>query len=135
MIGHRHISVNGAAAGIGGLGQNGAIARRAFLIEEDGRAVVAALDRMQRLVGQKIPATPRRPLAPSSEPREATPARKSSPTLFLPCHGKPITGPLGGLWRYRVGDCRVICDIEDCVLRVLVLRIGDRKDVYRKARR
>ncbi|WP_407948595.1 type II toxin-antitoxin system RelE family toxin [Parvibaculum sp.] len=42
---------------------------------------------------------------------------------------------LGGLWRYHVGDWRVICDIEDSVLRVLVLRIGDRKDVYRKARR
>jgi mRNA interferase RelE/StbE len=25
--------------------------------------------------------------------------------------GKALTGPLGGFWRYRVGDCRVICDI------------------------
>lgn len=48
--------------------------------------------------------------------------------------GKALTGPLGGLWRYRAGDWRVICDIEDDILRVLVVRIGDRKDVYRKAR-
>ena len=45
--------------------------------------------------------------------------------------GKGLTGPLGGLWRYRVGDCRVICDIQDGRLRVLVVRIGNRRDVYR----
>lgn len=45
--------------------------------------------------------------------------------------GKALTGPLGGLWRYRVGSCCVICDIQDRVLRVLVVRIGDRRDVYR----
>jgi mRNA interferase RelE/StbE len=38
--------------------------------------------------------------------------------------GKALTGPLGGLWRYRVGDCRVICDIQDGALRVLVVRAG-----------
>ncbi|MGB0712572.1 MAG: type II toxin-antitoxin system RelE family toxin [Gammaproteobacteria bacterium] len=45
--------------------------------------------------------------------------------------GKGLTGPLGGLWRYRIGDMRVICDIEDGRLCVLVLRLGNRKDVYR----
>ena len=45
--------------------------------------------------------------------------------------GKALKGPLGDLWRYRVGDYRVICDIEDGVLRVLVLQIGNRRDVYR----
>ena len=45
--------------------------------------------------------------------------------------GKALTGPLGGFWRYRVGDCRVICDIQDGALRVLVVLIGNRKDVYR----
>jgi mRNA interferase RelE/StbE len=45
--------------------------------------------------------------------------------------GKPLTGPLGGLWRYRVGDYRMICEIQDAVLRVLVVRIGNRRDVYR----
>ena len=45
--------------------------------------------------------------------------------------GKALTGALGGLWRYRVGSCRVICDIQDHMLRVLVVRIGNRLDVYR----
>jgi mRNA interferase RelE/StbE len=45
--------------------------------------------------------------------------------------GKALTGPLGGLWRYRVGDCRVICDLQDGNLRVLVLQIGNRNQIYR----
>ena len=46
--------------------------------------------------------------------------------------GKALTGALGGLWRrYRVGSCCVICDIQDHMLRVLVVRIGNRRDVYR----
>jgi len=45
--------------------------------------------------------------------------------------GKALSGPLGEFWRYRVGDCRVICHIQDEALRVLVVRIGKRSDVYR----
>lgn len=45
--------------------------------------------------------------------------------------GKALTGPLGGLWRYRVGDCRVICDIQDGALRVLVVQVGTRREIYR----
>lgn len=45
--------------------------------------------------------------------------------------GNVLTGPLEGLWRYRVGNCRVLCEIEDRVLRVLVVRIGHRREVYR----
>ena len=45
--------------------------------------------------------------------------------------GRALAGPLGGLWRYRVGNSRVICDIQDGVLRVLVVKIGDRREVYR----
>jgi len=45
--------------------------------------------------------------------------------------GKALTGPLGGLWRYRIGDFRVICDIQDDALRILVLQLGNRRDVYR----
>ena len=55
-------------------------------------------------------------IAPLDDPRSA---------------GKALTGPLGGLWRYRVGDCRVICDIQDGALRVLVVKLGDRKNIYR----
>lgn len=45
--------------------------------------------------------------------------------------GKALSGPLGGFWRYRVGDCRVICDIQDGALRVLVVQVGNRREVYR----
>ncbi len=45
--------------------------------------------------------------------------------------GKALSGPLGGFWRYRVGDCRVICDIQDGAVRVLVVDIGHRREVYR----
>jgi len=38
---------------------------------------------------------------------------------------------LGGLWKYRVGDYRIVAQIEDERLVILVLRIGDRKEVYR----
>lgn len=44
--------------------------------------------------------------------------------------GKALAGPLGEFWRYRVGDYRVICTIEDSTLRILVVRIGDRRNVY-----
>lgn len=45
--------------------------------------------------------------------------------------GKPLHGEKGGLWRYRIGDYRLICDIQDEKITVLVLRVGHRKDVYR----
>ncbi len=45
--------------------------------------------------------------------------------------GKTLTGPLACLWRYRVGDLRVLCQIRDEVLVVLVLRVAHRRDVYR----
>jgi mRNA interferase RelE/StbE len=45
--------------------------------------------------------------------------------------GKALKGPLGDLWRYRVGDFRIICEIQDGVLTVLVLQIGNSREVYR----
>jgi mRNA interferase RelE/StbE len=45
--------------------------------------------------------------------------------------GQALTGPMGGLWRYRVGNCRIVCDIQDEVLHVLVVRVGRRDSVYR----
>ena len=45
--------------------------------------------------------------------------------------GKALTGPLGAFWRYRVGDCRVICDIQDGALRVLVVQVGPRRELFR----
>jgi mRNA interferase RelE/StbE len=46
--------------------------------------------------------------------------------------GEALHGsPLGEFWRYRVGDYRLICKIEDDRLVVLVLRVGHRKEIYR----
>ena len=45
--------------------------------------------------------------------------------------GKSLTANLTGLWRYRVGDFRLICDIHDGELVVLVLQIAHRSQVYR----
>lgn len=45
--------------------------------------------------------------------------------------GKALNGQHGGFWRYRVGDYRVICDIQDGALRVLVVQLGNRREVYR----
>lgn len=48
--------------------------------------------------------------------------------------GKALTGNLAGLWRYRVGDYRIVCRLDDAELMVLVLRIGHRSSVYRASR-
>jgi len=37
-----------------------------------------------------------------------------------------------GLWRYRVGDFRIVVDIADQALRILVVRVGNRREVYRR---
>jgi mRNA interferase RelE/StbE len=38
---------------------------------------------------------------------------------------------LGDFWKYRVGDYRIVAEIQDKVLRIYVVQIGDRKEVYR----
>lgn len=45
--------------------------------------------------------------------------------------GKPLHGEFAGLWRYRVGDWRLVCRIEDRRLVVLVLTVGHRREIYR----
>ena len=46
--------------------------------------------------------------------------------------GKPLTGSeLGRFWRYRVGDYRLLCEVQDGALVVLVVEVGHRRDVYR----
>ncbi|MGH8279914.1 MAG: type II toxin-antitoxin system RelE family toxin [Gammaproteobacteria bacterium] len=46
--------------------------------------------------------------------------------------GKALSGPRGELWRYRVGDYRVIAELRHNTLTVLVLRIGHRRDIYKQ---
>jgi mRNA interferase RelE/StbE len=57
-------------------------------------------------------------LLPSRNPRSLGEALKGS--------------KLGEFWKYRIGDYRVIAHIEDRVLLILVVRIGNRRDVYRR---
>ncbi|MBQ7250312.1 MAG: type II toxin-antitoxin system RelE/ParE family toxin [Bacilli bacterium] len=45
-------------------------------------------------------------------------------------HGKGLTSNRSGQWRYRVGNYRIICKIEDDKVIVLVLTIGHRSTVY-----
>ncbi|MBZ6528099.1 type II toxin-antitoxin system RelE/ParE family toxin [Aerococcaceae bacterium DSM 111021] len=43
--------------------------------------------------------------------------------------GKSLTGNFSGQWRYRIGDYRLICHIDDNELVILSLEVGHRKDV------
>jgi mRNA interferase RelE/StbE len=55
-------------------------------------------------------------IAPSDDPRSI---------------GQALSGPLRRYWRYRVGDYRLICDLQESKLVVLVLEIGNRRDINR----
>lgn len=54
-------------------------------------------------------------------------ATDEDPRMF----GKPLRHGLQGLWRYRVDDYRLICQIEGNRFLVVVLQIGHRREVYR----
>ena len=45
-------------------------------------------------------------------------------------HGKGLTANRSGQWRYRIGDYRMICLIEDEILIILALSIGHRSSIY-----
>jgi mRNA interferase RelE/StbE len=44
--------------------------------------------------------------------------------------GRALTGTLAGYWRYRVGDYRILCDIQDDVLTVRAVKVAHRRNVY-----
>lgn len=46
--------------------------------------------------------------------------------------GKPLKGNKAGIWRYRIGDYRVLCDIRDEELLVLAIEVGHRRDIYER---
>lgn len=46
-------------------------------------------------------------------------------------HGKSLVGNKKGIWRYRIGNYRLLCNIEDEVLIILVLEIGHRREIYK----
>ncbi len=74
-----------------------------------------SLAKLDPSVAKRIVSFLRTRIAPAADPRAL---------------GKALRGPLRDYWRYRVGDYRLICDIQDQVLRVLVVAVGNRKDVY-----
>jgi mRNA interferase RelE/StbE len=80
-------------------------------------AAAKELSSLDRQSAKRITAFLRERVAPLEDPR----------TL-----GEALKGPrLGAFWKYRVGDFRIICAIEDGRLTVLVVRIGHRREVYR----
>lgn len=84
---------------------------------ELGRDAEKALDKLDRPVAQRILRFLYERVAPLDDPRSIGEALKGS--------------QLGEFWKYRVGDYRIISRIEDCELCILVVRIGNRRDVYR----
>ena len=45
-------------------------------------------------------------------------------------HGKSLTGDRKGQWRYRIGNYRLICEIHDKEITILVLEVGHRRNIY-----
>ena len=45
-------------------------------------------------------------------------------------HGKGLKSNRAGQWRYRIGDYRLICEIQDKEITILVLEVGHRREVY-----
>jgi mRNA interferase RelE/StbE len=74
------------------------------------------IDRLGHAEGARITRYLKERIAPSDDPRQ---------------FGKALVGELSGYWRYRVGDYRIICELIDDRLVVLVVNIGHRRDVYR----
>lgn len=75
------------------------------------------LKRLDRPVQIRLVAFLRDRLAPLDDPRSL---------------GEALSGArLGSYWKYRVGDWRIVCDIQDQRVVVRVLRLGNRREVYR----
>ena len=81
-------------------------------------AAIRELDQLDPPIAQRILGFLHKRIAPLENPRSI---------------GEALKGPkLGDFWKYRVGDYRIITSIEDDALLILVVRIGNRKEVYRK---
>lgn len=89
----------------------------AWAVELD-RAAVRDLRKLDRMAARRILAFLHGRIAALDDPRSIGEALKGS--------------KLGEFWKYRVGDYRVIARIEDRTVRVLVVRIGNRRMIYRR---
>lgn len=88
----------------------------AWTIEYDA-AARKDLSSLDKQIARRITAFMRERVASLDDPRSL---------------GQPLNGSeLGDFWRYRMGDYRIICDIQDSRVVVLVLHIGHRREVYR----
>lgn len=76
------------------------------------------LRKLDPQVAQRILTFLRDRVAPLEDPR----------TIGEALRGKE----LGNFWKYRVGDWRIIADLDDGVMLITVIRIGNRREVYRK---
>ncbi len=47
-------------------------------------------------------------------------------------YGKPLTASLKGYWSYRVGDYRIIADIQDDKILILIAEVGHRREIYKE---
>ena len=47
-------------------------------------------------------------------------------------HGKGLTANLSGKWRYSVGDYRLLADIQDDKVVIMMLRVGHRSEIYKE---
>ena len=84
---------------------------------ELSESAVRELDKLDASQAKRILKFLQQPVAKLDDPRSI---------------GEALHGPrLGEFWKYRVGDYRLICKIEDDRLIVLVLRVGHRKEIYR----
>ena len=79
-------------------------------------AALKELAKLDKPVARRILAFLRERVAVLDDPRSVGEALKDS--------------SLGDFWKYRVGDYRVIAHIEDGALRILVLKVGNRREVY-----
>lgn len=75
------------------------------------------LDKLDPQIARRILKFLHSRIAPLDDPRSLGEALKGS--------------KLGDLWKYRVGDYRLIADIQDGRLRILIVRVGNRREVYR----
>lgn len=80
-------------------------------------AALKELAKLDKPVARRILAFLRERVAVLDDPRGIGEALKGS--------------KLGEFWKYRVGDYRIITNIEDGVMRILVLKVGNRREVYR----
>lgn len=80
-------------------------------------AALKELSKLDKPVAKRIVTFLRERVAMLDDPRSIGEALKGS--------------RLGEFWKYRVGDYRIITSIEDGVMRILVLKVGNRREVYR----